>query len=69
MSSEISKENQARLAAGAKRLGISEDVLLGRFLSEHAALTKPAQPTTTLPVWHLGGAGALHRRDIYADVG
>ena len=69
MSIEISKENQARLADEARRLGISEDALLARILSEHAALTKPAQAAITLPVWHLGGAGALHRRDIYADVG
>ena len=68
MSIEISKQNQARLADEARRLGISEDALLARFLSEHAALTKPAQAAITLPVWHLG-AGALHRRDIYADVG
>jgi hypothetical protein len=68
MSIEISQENQARLAAEARRLGISEDALLARFLSEHAALIKPAQSATTLPVWHLGGGGALHRRDIYTDV-
>jgi len=49
--------------------GHFRDASLGRFLSEHAALTKPAQAAATLPVWHLGGAGTLHRRDIYADVG
>jgi hypothetical protein len=69
MSIEISKETEARLAAEARRLGISEDALLARFLSEYAALTKPAHPATSLPVWHLGSVGALHRRDIYADVG
>jgi hypothetical protein len=69
MSSEISQENQARLVAEARRLGISVDALLTRFINEHAALTKPAQPAAALPVWHLGGAGELHRRDIYADVG
>jgi len=67
MSIEISKETEARLAAEARRLGISENALVERFLSEHAALTKPASPAA-LPVWHLG-AGALHRRDMYADVG
>jgi hypothetical protein len=69
MSIEISKETETRLAAEARRLGISEDALLARFLSEHATLTKPPQAAATLPVWHLGGVGALHRRDIYADVG
>jgi hypothetical protein len=68
MSIEISQETEARLAAEARRLGITEDALLARFLAEHAALTKPAQSAAPLPVWHLGGAGALHRRDIYADV-
>jgi hypothetical protein len=69
MSIEISKQTEARLAAEAKRLGISEDALLARFLSERTVLTKPARPAAALPVWHLGGAGALHRREIYADVG
>jgi hypothetical protein len=69
MSIEISRETEARLAAEARRLGISVDALLARFISEHAVLTQPAQPAASLPVWHLGGAGALHRRDIYDDVG
>ncbi len=68
MSIEISQETEARLTAEARRLGITVDALLARFISEHTALTKPAQPAA-LPVWHLGGAGELHRRDIYSDVG
>ena len=44
------------------------DALLERFISERAALTPPpAQSNPELPVWHLGGVGALHRRDIYDD--
>ena len=69
MSIEISQETEARLTAEAKRLGITVDALLVRFVSEHAARTKPALPAAALPVWHLGGAGGLHRRDIYSDVG
>ena len=38
------------------------------FINEKAALTQPAQPKPELPVWHLGGVDALHRRDIYDDV-
>jgi hypothetical protein len=68
MSIEISRETEARLADEAKRLGISVDALLERFIDERAALTQPAGPSPALPVWHLGGAGALHRRDIYDDV-
>ncbi|HEX4158068.1 MAG TPA: hypothetical protein VHY79_06305 [Rhizomicrobium sp.] len=67
MSIEISQETEARLAAEARKRGISVDALVARFI-EHAALTPPAQPAA-LPVWHLGGARDLHRRDIYGDVG
>ena len=68
MSIEISKETEARLTAEARRLGISVDALLNRLVGEQAALTHSARPKPELPVWHLGGAGALHRRDIYDDV-
>ena len=69
MSIEISQETEARLAAEARRLGISVDVLLARFIGQHAMLTKSAQLAAPPPMWHLGGAGALHRRDIYDDAG
>jgi hypothetical protein len=68
MSIEISREIEARLADEARKLGISVDTFLSRLISEHAALTQPAQPAA-LPAWHLGGAGALHRREIYDDAG
>jgi hypothetical protein len=67
MSIEISREIEARLTDEARRQGISVDVLLERFINERVALTQPAQPKPELPVWHLGGVGALHRRDIYDD--
>ena len=67
MSIEISRETEARLTDEAKRLGISVDALLERFINERTALTQPGRKPT-LPVWHLGGTGALHRRDIYDDV-
>jgi hypothetical protein len=69
MSIEISQETETRLAAEARRLGISVDTFLSCLISEHAGLTKAAQSAAALPVWHLGGAGALHRRDTYDDVG
>ena len=68
MSIEISRETEARLTDEARRLGISVDVLLERLINEHRAATLPAQSSFELPVWHLGGVGALHRRDIYNDV-
>jgi hypothetical protein len=67
MSIDISQETAARLAAEARRRGISVEALLEDFISDRAALTHPAQPE--LPVWHLGSIGALHRRDLYSDVG
>ncbi|MGD9614895.1 MAG: hypothetical protein AB7H90_08425 [Alphaproteobacteria bacterium] len=69
MSIQISQETAARLTAEARRRGITVDALLARLISEHTVLTKPAQPAAALPVWHLGGTGELHRRDIYNDVG
>ena len=68
MSIEISRETEARLANEAERLGISVDALVKRFIDEHVALTHPAHARPSLPLWHLGGAGAMHRRDIYDDV-
>jgi hypothetical protein len=67
MSMDISRENEDRLAAEARRLGISVDTLLARLMGERAAQTSRAQAKPALPVWHLGGVGALHRRDIYDD--
>lgn len=68
MSIKVSREVEARLANEAKRLGISVNALLERFIDERTTLTRPVGTRSELPVWHLGGAGALHRRDIYDDV-
>jgi hypothetical protein len=68
MSIEISRETEARLAEEARRLGVSVDALLKRFINERATLIHSVQSSLGLPVWHLGSVGALHRRDIYDDV-
>jgi hypothetical protein len=68
MSIDISSDTEARLIGEARRLGISVEELLKRLIDEHAEPTRPAQSHASLPVWHLGSAGALHRRDIYDDV-
>ena len=65
MSIEISRETEARLTDEARRLGISVDALLARLVGGHAG-PAPTRPKPELPAWNLG-AGALHRRDIYAD--
>jgi hypothetical protein len=68
MSIEITRDTELRLVAEAQRLGISVDALVERLITERAALTYPAGPRPELPVWHLGGLGTLHRRDLYDDV-
>jgi hypothetical protein len=67
MSIEISHETEARLIEEARRQGISVEALLKRLMSETAATTHVAGAAPELPVWHLGGIGPLHRRDIYDD--
>ena len=68
MSIEISRETEARIADEARRQGISVEALLKRLVSERLTAAHLAGPTPELPVWHLGAAGALHRRDICNDV-
>jgi hypothetical protein len=69
MSIEISRETEARLADEARRQGISVEELLERLMSERGATAPPAGTPSIpeLPIWHLGGVGPLHRRDIYDD--
>lgn len=68
MSIQISPETEVRLTNEAQKQGVSVDTLLARLMSERQVTTNPVRPSRPeLPVWHLGGAGALHRRDIYDD--
>ena len=68
MSIEVSHEIEARLTEEARKQGISVEALLDRLIGEReVAISKGSVPE--VPVWHLGGAGSLHRRDIYNDVG
>jgi len=67
MSMEISRETETRLTDEARKQGISVDALLERLMSERGA-SAGARSAPELPVWHLGGVGSLHRRDIYDDV-
>jgi len=69
MSIEISRETEARLTDEARKQRISVDALLERLLSERGSIASAgALSAPELPVWHLGGVGSLHRRDIYDDV-
>lgn len=69
MSLEISQQTEARLAEEARRLGITVDDLLKRFIGEGAggASAESGKPSE-LPVWRVGVIGSLHRRDIYHNV-
>jgi hypothetical protein len=69
MSLEISRETEARLTSEAQRQCISVDTLLERLMSDRGATAQAAASTPELPVWHLGGQGSFHRRDIYDDAG
>jgi hypothetical protein len=64
MTIEISEDTEHRLAAEARRRGISVDTLLQLFIDERALLAPQGQRRPALPVWHLGSAGAYHRRDL-----
>ena len=69
MSIEISQETETRLTDEARSQGISVDTLLARLLNERRPSASVGTCLTAeLPVWHLGGVGSLHRRDIYDDV-
>jgi hypothetical protein len=69
-------EQEAQLAQKATQAGtvperLVKDAVL-RLLEEDTGLhglPQATRPNPELPVWHLGGVGALHRRDIYDDVG
>ena len=68
MSIQISRETETRLAEEARNQGISVEVLLERLLTERWTSMIGSNGTPPeLPIWHLGGNGAFHRRDIYDD--
>jgi hypothetical protein len=68
MSIDISRETEARLVDEALRQSISVETLLEQLLNERRpCLIAGTGPTPTLPLWHLGGCGALHRRYVDDD--
>jgi len=72
MSIEISRETEAYLSDEARRQGVSVDILLKRLIIGERGAPASAVGTGTipeLPLLHLGAMDAMHRRDIYDDVG
>jgi hypothetical protein len=62
----LDPQTEARLIALAQEKGVTAGELV------HEAVDKiPAEAAETqageLPVWHLGGVGTLHRREIYGN--
>ena len=68
MEVHFTPEQEAQLARIATNAGTAAEQLVKDVvlrLLEGETRVRPAPPE--LPVWHLGGVGALHRRDIYDD--
>jgi hypothetical protein len=62
----LEPHTEARLIALAQEKGISAGELVREAV--HKIIAEATEkPAPGLPVWHLGGAGALHRREIYDD--
>jgi hypothetical protein len=62
----LEPHTEAKLTALAQEKGVTADELVRAAIHKIIAEATEAQ-ATELPVWHLGSAGALHRREIYDD--
>ena len=69
MEVRFTPEQEARLAQLANKEGTDTEHLVKdaalRLLKDETSFPEAAPE---LPVWHLGAAGAFHRRDIYDDI-
>ena len=69
MEVHFTPEQEAQFAQIATNGGTAPEQLVKEIvlrLLEGETHFRTAAPE--LPIWHLGGVGALHRRDIYDDV-
>jgi hypothetical protein len=74
MEVHFTREQEVQLARLATSAGIDAERLVKdaalRLLEADPSFCGVSQPPLAkpeLPLWHLGGAGSLHRRDIYDD--
>ena len=72
MEVHFTPEQEARLAQIATNAGTDSERLVKkavlRLLEDEVGLrANVPQSNGELPLWHLGGVGPLHRRDIYDD--
>ena len=73
-SAKLYEMGQLSAGAAAQLAGVSEPYFLSHLADYGATNLDPGEDelihqrsTAGLPVWHLGGAGPLHRRDLYDD--
>jgi len=62
----LEPQTEAKLIALAQEKGLTAEELVRAAVDRIVAESVETR-VHELPVWHLGGAGALHRRDIYDD--
>jgi hypothetical protein len=62
----LEPQTEARLIALAQEKGVTAGELVREAIDKIIAEAAESQ-ANGLPVWHLGGAGTLHRREIYDD--
>jgi len=69
MEVHFTPEQEAQLAQIAANAGTPAEQMVKEVVLRLLEGEKTRCRTAPeLPVWHLGGVGALHRRDIYDDV-
>jgi hypothetical protein len=62
----LEPKTEAKLIALAQEKGVTAGELVSQAIDKIIAEAAESQ-SKDLPVWHLGGAGTLHRREIYDD--
>jgi hypothetical protein len=62
----LEPQAEAKLNALAQERGVTADEFLRAAIHKIISEATEGQ-AAELPVWHLGGAGAIHRREIYDD--
>ena len=62
----LEPNTEARLIALAQEKGVTAGELVSQAIDKIIAEATQSQ-LKDLPVWHLGGEGTYHRREIYDD--
>jgi hypothetical protein len=62
----LEPQTEAKLIALAQEKGVTAGELVREAIDKIIAEATEVR-SSELPIWHLGGAGTLHRREIYDD--